>query len=115
MGLNKKEQEILKQIEEGLLKQDPELAKTVEDSTLSKFTRSRAVLSFFIFIFGLFVMFSTYIIEPVIAVLGFSTMAVAGYVFVYNTRALLKAENVKDWNFKQVVRVLRNKDTSRQN
>ena len=95
MGLNKKEEEILKQIEQELMKDDPALAKTVEDSTLSKFTRNRAVFSFFVFIFGLLAMFSTYIIQPIIAILGFSVMAVSGYVFVANTRALLKAENIK--------------------
>ena len=35
MGLNKKEQEILNQIEQELLKEDPELANTVKESTLS--------------------------------------------------------------------------------
>ena len=35
MGLNKEEEEILKQIEQELMKDDPDLAKTVEDSTLS--------------------------------------------------------------------------------
>ena len=49
MGLNKEEEEILKQIEQELMKDDPDLAKTVEDSTLSKFTRTRAVISFFVF------------------------------------------------------------------
>ena len=114
MGLNKKEEEILKQIEQELMKDDPGLAKTAEDSTLSKFTRTRAVFSFFVFIFGLLTMFSTYIIQPVIAILGFSVMAVSGYVFVANTRALLKAENIKEWNVKQVIEILRNQDSSRQ-
>ena len=41
-------------------------------------------------------------------------MAVSGYVFVFNTRALLKAENVKEWNVKQVIGILRNQDSSRQ-
>jgi hypothetical protein len=41
-------------------------------------------------------------------------MAVSGYVFVYNTRSLLKAENVSEWNVKQVIRILRNQDSSRQ-
>jgi len=41
-------------------------------------------------------------------------MALSAYVFVYNTRALLKAENINEWNFKQVIKILRNKDTSRQ-
>ena len=41
-------------------------------------------------------------------------MAVAGYVFVANTRSLLNAENVKEWNVKQVIRILRNQDSSRQ-
>ena len=50
MGLNKEEEEILKQIEQELMKDDPGLAKTVEDSTLSKFTRNRAVISFFVFV-----------------------------------------------------------------
>ena len=53
MGLNKKEEEILKQIEQELMKDDPGLAKTVEASTLSKFTRHRAVISFFVFVLGL--------------------------------------------------------------
>ena len=68
MGLNKKEEEILKQIEQELMKDDPDLAKTVEDSTLSKFTRNRAVISFFVFVIGLLTMFSTYIILPAIAI-----------------------------------------------
>jgi hypothetical protein len=41
-------------------------------------------------------------------------MAVSGYVFVSNTRALLNAENVKEWNVKQVIKILRNQDSSRQ-
>ena len=41
-------------------------------------------------------------------------MAVAGYVFVANTRSLLKVENVKEWNIKQVIKILRNQDSSRQ-
>ena len=96
------------------MKDDPDLAKTVEDSTLSKFTRTRAVISFFVFILGLLTMFSTYIIQPALAIIGFSVMAVSGYVFVFNTRALLKAENVKEWNVKQVIGILRNQDSSRQ-
>ena len=114
MGLNKEEEEILKQIENELMKDDPNLAKTVEDSTLSKFTRTRAVFSSAIFVIGLLTMFSTYIIEPAIAIIGFSVMALSAYVFVYNTRALLKAENINEWNFKQVIKILRNQDTSRQ-
>ena len=55
MGLNKKEEEILKQIEQELMKDDPGLAKTVEDSTLSKFTRNRAVISLFVFVCSLVV------------------------------------------------------------
>ena len=43
MGLNKKEQEILNQIEQELLKEDPELANTVKESTLSKYTSSFSV------------------------------------------------------------------------
>ena len=113
-ALNKEEEEILKQIEQELMKDDPGLAKTVEDSTLSKFTRNRAVISFFVFVLGLLTMFSTYIIQPAIAIFGFSVMAVAGYVFVANTRSLLKAENVKEWNIKQVIKILRNQDSSRQ-
>jgi hypothetical protein len=96
------------------MKDDPDLAKTVEDSTLSKFTRNRAVISSFVFILGLLTMFSTYIIQPAIAIFGFSIMAVSGYVFVSNTRALLNAENVKEWNVKQVIKILRNQDSSRQ-
>ena len=114
MGLNKEEEEILKQIEKELTKDDPSLAKTVEDSTLSKFTRTRALFSSVVFIFGLLTMFGTYIIEPAIAVIGFSVMALSAYVFVYNTRALLRAENISEWNFKKVLTILRNKDTSRQ-
>jgi hypothetical protein len=98
MALNKKEQEILNQIEQELLKNDPDLANTVKESTLSKYTRTRAVVSFFIFCIGLLTMFSTYIVLPTIS----------------NTKALLNAENINEWNFKQVYTVLRNKDNSRQ-
>ena len=38
MGLNKEEEEILKQIEQELMKDDPGLAKTVEDSTPVSYT-----------------------------------------------------------------------------
>ena len=60
-------------------------------------------------------MFSTYIIQPTIALLGFVVMALSAYIFVSNTRALLNAENITEWSFKQVYKILRNKDTSRQN
>ena len=115
MALNKKEQEILNQIEQELLKEDPELANTVKESTLSKYTRTRAVVSFFIFCIGLLTMFSTYIIQLTLALAGFVIMALSAYIFVSNTRALLNAENISEWNFKQVYKILRNKDTSRQN
>ena len=59
-------------------------------------------------------MFGSYIIQPVIALVGFVVMAVSGYVFVRNTKALLKAENINEWNFKQIYSVIRNKDISRQ-
>jgi len=114
MGLNKEEEEILKQIEQGLIQEAPDLAKTVEDTTLSKFTRSRAVVSLFVFFFGLFVMLGTYIIQPLFAIIGFCLMAISGYVFVTNTKALLKAENITEWNISQVLKILRNQDSSRQ-
>ena len=59
-------------------------------------------------------MFSTYIVQPTIALVGFAVMALAAYIFVSNTKALLNAENINEWNFKQVYTVLRNKDSSRQ-
>ena len=102
MGLNKKEEEILKQIEMGLSEDDPKLEKAVESLTLSNFSRSRSMIG-------------SYIIQPVVAVIGFVLMALSGYVFVTNTRALLKAENITEWNFKQIFNLLRNKDSSRQN
>lgn len=114
MGLNKEEEEILKQIELELSKEDPDLAKTVETSTLSSFSRTRSIVSFVTFTIGLLTMFGSYILQPIIAMAGFALMAVSGYVFVRNTKALLKAENINEWNFKQVYTVIRNKDTSRQ-
>ena len=115
MGLNKEEEEILKQIELELTKEDPELEKTAESLTLSNFSRSRSLISFITFIIGFFMMIGSYIIQPLIAVIGFVIMALSGYVFVTNTRALLKAENIDEWNFKQIFQLIRNKDTSRQN
>lgn len=50
MSLNEKEQEILNQIEQGLINEDPDLAKTVKDTTLSKFTRTRAVVALILFL-----------------------------------------------------------------
>jgi len=114
MGLNKEEEKILKQIELELSKEDPDLAKTVETSTLSSFSRTRSIVSFVAFIIGLLTMFGSYILQPIIAMAGFALMALSGYVFVRNTKALLKAENINEWNFKQVYTVIRNKDTSRQ-
>ena len=114
MGLNKEEEEILKQIELELSKEDPDLAKTVETSTLSSFSRTRSVLSFATFVIGLLTMFGIYILQPLIAIAGFALMAMSGYVFVRNTKALLRAENINEWNLKQVYSVIRNKDTSRQ-
>ena len=67
-------------------------------------------VSFFVFCIGLLTMFSTYIVQPTIALVGFVVMALAAYIFVSNTRALLNAENINEWNFKQVYTVLRNKD-----
>ena len=115
MGLNKKEEEILKQIELGLTEEDPKLEKAVESLTLSNFSRSRSIISGITFIVGFFMMIGSYIIQPVIAFMGFVLMALSGYVFVTNTRSLLKAENINEWNFKQIFNLLRNKDNSRQN
>ncbi len=115
MGLNKKEEEILKQIELGLSEEDPKLEKAVESLTLSNFSRSRSIISGITFLIGFIMMIGSYIIQPLIAVLGFVLMALSGYVFVTNTRSLLKAENINEWNFKQIFNLLRNKDNSRQN
>jgi len=115
MGLNKKEEEILKQIELGLSEEDPKLEKAVESLTLSNFSRSRSIISGMIFLIGFFMMIGSYIVQPLVAVAGFVLMALSGYVFVTNTRSLLKAENINEWNFKQIYNLLRNKDTSRQN
>ncbi len=115
MGLNKKEEEILKQIELGLTEEDPNLEKAVESLTLSNFSRSRSIISGITFIVGFIMMIGFYIVQPVVAVTGFVLMALSGYVFVINTRALLKAENINEWNFKQIFNLLRNKDNSRQN
>ena len=115
MSLNKKEQEILKQIELGLSEDDPKLEKAVESLTLSNFSRSRSIISGITFVIGFLMMIGSYIIQPIIAVMGFVLMALSGYVFVTNTKALLKAENINEWNFKQIFILLRNKDSSRQN
>ncbi|MFL2647924.1 MAG: DUF3040 domain-containing protein [Candidatus Actinomarinales bacterium] len=115
MGLNKKEEEILKQIELGLSVDDPKLEKAVESLTLSNFSRSRSIISGFTFLIGFLIMIASYIPQPIVAVMGFVLMALSGYVFVTNTRALLKAENINEWNFKQIFNLLRNKDSSRQN
>ncbi len=115
MGLNKKEEEILKQIELGLTEEDPKLEKAVESLTLTNFSRSRSIISSFTFLIGFFMMIGSYIVQPVVAVMGFVLMALSGYVFVINTRSLLKAENINEWNFKEIFKLLRNKDSSRQN
>ena len=115
MGLNKKEEEILKQIELGLSKDDPKLEKAVENLTLSNFSRARISISFITFTLGFFTMIGTYTIQAAFAVVGFVVMALSGYVFVTNTRSLLNAENIQEWNFKQIYKLVRNKDTSRQN
>jgi hypothetical protein len=60
-------------------------------------------------------MIGTYTIQAAFAVVGFVVMALSGYVFVTNTRSLLNAENIQEWNFKQIYKLVRNKDTSRQN
>ena len=115
MGLNKEEEEILKQIELGLSEEDPKLEKAVESLTLSNFSRSRSIISGITFLIGFILMIGSYIFEPIVAVIGFVLMALSGYVFVTNTRSLLRAENINEWNFKQIFHLLRNKDSSRQN
>ncbi len=115
MGLNKEEEEILKQIELGLSEEDPKLEKAVESLTLSNFSRSRSIISGIIFLIGFILMIGSYIIQPIVAVIGFVLMALSGYVFVTNTKSLLRAENINEWNFKQIFNLLRNKDNSRQN
>ena len=86
MALNKKEEEILKQIELELSKEDPDLAKTVETSTLSSFSRTRSVISFGTFVLGLLTMLGSYIVQPIIAMVGFALMAVSGYVALSSRR-----------------------------
>ena len=77
MGLNKKEEEILKQIELGLSKDDPKLEKAVENLTLSNFSRARISISFITFILGFFTMIGTYTIQAAFAVVGFVVMALS--------------------------------------
>ncbi|MEC7926425.1 MAG: DUF3040 domain-containing protein [Actinomycetota bacterium] len=115
MGLNKEEEEILKQIELGLSEEDPKLEKAVESLTLSNFSRSRSIISGITFLVGFILMIGSYIVQPIVAVVGFVLMALSGYVFVTNTKSLLRAENINEWNFKQIFNLLRNKDNSRQN
>ncbi len=115
MGLNKEEEEILKQIELGLSEEDPKLEKAVESLTLSNFSRSRSIISGITFLIGFILMIGSYIVQPIVAVVGFVLMALSGYVFVTNTKSLLRAENINEWNFKQIFILLRNKDNSRQN
>ncbi len=115
MGLNKEEEEILKQIELGLSEEDPKLEKAVESLTLSNFSRSRSIISGITFLVGFILMIGSYIVQPIVAVVGFVLMALSGYVFVTNTKSLLRAENINEWNFKEIFKLLRNKDNSRQN
>ena len=82
---------------------------------LFRSSRSRSVISSITFLIGFFMMIGSYIVQPVVAVMGFVLMALSGYVFVINTRSLLKAENINEWNFKEIFKLLRNKDSSRQN
>ena len=60
-------------------------------------------------------MFGTYIIQPAIAITGFVIMAIAGFLFVTNIKLLLRSENITEWTFKTVYRIIRNQDISRQN
>ena len=53
MSLNEKEKKILKEIEENLFKDDPDLAQTVETTTLSGYSRSRSLISLLFFSLGL--------------------------------------------------------------
>ena len=115
MGLNEQEEKILKEIEEQLSQDDPSLAQTVGTTTLSGYSRYRSIISFGFFIIGLLAMFGTYIVQPAVAIFGFIIMAISGYIFVSSTRALLKAENISEWNFKTVVKIIRNQDTPSQN
>ena len=115
MALNEKEEKILKEIEENLFKDDPNLAQTVETTTLSGYSRSRSIISLTFFFIGLLTMFGTYIVQPAIAITGFVTMAIAGFLFVTNIKLLLRSENITEWNFKTVYRIIRNQDISRQN
>ena len=115
MALNEKEEEILKEIEENLFKEDPSLAQTVETTTLSGYSRLRSIISLTFFIVGLLTMFGTYIIQPAIAITGFVIMAISGFLFVTNIKLLLRSENITEWNFKTVYRIIRNQDSSRQN
>ena len=115
MTLNEEEQKILKEIEENLLKEDPTLAQTVEANTLSGYSRFRSLVSLMFFVFGFFTMFGTYIIQPLVAIFGFVVMAISGYLFFINIKMLLRSENVTEWNLKTIFRIIRNKDSSRQN
>ncbi|RZP23757.1 MAG: DUF3040 domain-containing protein [Candidatus Actinomarinales bacterium] len=108
MSLNEKEKEILKEIEENLFKDDPNLAQTVETTTLSGYSRSRSLVALLFFLFGLLAMFGTYIVQPAVAIFGFIVMAISGYLFVTNTKLLLRSENITEWNLKTIYRIIRN-------
>ena len=70
------------------------------------------MISFGTFLLGLLTMLGSYIIQPLIAMAGFALMAVSGYVFVRNTKALLKAENDNNKTYGQILKDVRSADTN---
>ena len=90
MGLNKKEQEILKQIEMGLSEDDPKLEKAVENLTLSNFSRARITISFFIFLIGFITMIATYTIQPIFCHSGFCSDGTLWICICYKYQIITK-------------------------
>jgi len=77
MPLNEDEQRILEEIERQFYEEDPELARSVADASLSSRLRPRRRLAAAGFIVGLIVMLASFTSSVWIAALGFVLMLVS--------------------------------------
>jgi hypothetical protein len=86
--LSEDEERILNEIEQGFYKRDPQSAKRIGDTTLSRYLARNCRWSLLAFLAGLVVLVVSFASSWILGLIGFVIMTAAAIVFVQNLRRM---------------------------
>ena len=88
MPLSEDEERILQEIEQGFYKRDPQSAKRIGATTLSRYLARNCRWSLLGFLAGLVILLVSFASSWVLGLVGFVIMTAAAIVFVHNLRRM---------------------------